>query len=105
MLISRSILFLQVLSSVYNIDLSPHRSKLLSPQDIEGAFMIIPVKRDLGTYIVQNHPNSASKIRYLSKDIPDPWHQPVEVFRVCANNIDGMLNDVIQALLLSKQHK
>jgi hypothetical protein len=96
---------LQVLRDIYKLDATPHRSKLLKKEDIDQAFMIIPVKRDLGTHIVGSYPEASGKIRFLSKDIPDPWHQPVHVFEDCASNIDRMLDELVQALVYSKNHK
>ncbi len=83
---------------MYNLDLTSHRSKLLSQEDVDRAFIIIPVKRDLGEYISHEFLNSSSKIRYLVRDVPDPWHQPVHVFSVCAHNLDIMLDEQIRTL-------
>ncbi len=89
----------------YQLDLSQHRSKLLSKKDIEDAYIIVPVKMSLAQVVAQEYTDSISKIRLLSNDIPDPWHQPVSVFRACANQIDLMLDQFINALLFSKEYK
>jgi protein-tyrosine-phosphatase len=83
----------------YNVDMTCHRSKLLSQSDVDSAAYIIPVKRDLGRYISNDFSNAKDKIVNFSKDIPDPWHQPVEVFRHCAANIDKMLDEIINKIV------
>ncbi len=87
----------------YQLDLSQHRSKLLTTKDIENAYIIVPVKTSLAQVVAQAYPDSISKIRLLANDIPDPWHQPVSVFRACANQIDLMLEHLIKALLCNKE--
>jgi protein-tyrosine-phosphatase len=71
----------------------------LTQQDVESAFLIVPVKKSLAFSMTTFFPNAATKIGLLPNDVPDPWHQSVAVFADCANNIDRMLDDLIQALL------
>ena len=79
----------------YGIDMTAHRSKMLSPSDVADAFIIVPVTRSLGSYIAQ-FPGASGKILYLSQDISDPWRAPVAVFRVCAKLILSLLPEVIE---------
>ena len=90
---------IQVLQSDYGIDMSVHRSKLLTQQDLDEADLIIPVKRDLGAYIMDSFAVNREKIRFLRNDIPDPWHQPVAAYRQCATSIDSMLNEVVDTII------
>jgi len=79
----------------YGIDMSQHRSKLLSKEDVEKAFMIVPVKRDLGGYISHLHHGSELKVTYFAEDISDPWQMPVDVFRACAEKICILLDELL----------
>ena len=86
---------IEVMSHDYQIDMTTHRSTLLSQEDVDNAFLIVPVKRDLGRAIQNAFQNSSSKIQFFVNDIPDPWRQPVSVFRQCAKNIEAMLPEVV----------
>ena len=86
----------QVLREDYGLDMTAHRSQLLSAQDIADADLIVPVKRDLGARIVAEFPEAKGKMFYLSQDISDPWHDPVSVFRSCAQLIYSLLDEVIE---------
>ena len=79
--------------------MSGHRSNLLTQDDVDKADMIIPVKRDLGAYISRTFSGSLAKLIYLKKDIQDPWHQPIEVYRGCAHDINNMLDDIVATLM------
>eukprot|EP01038_Epipyxis_sp_PR26KG_P014734 gene14734-19803_t len=91
----------EVLREDYNLDLTSHRSKLLCEQDVNESLMIIPVKRELGRYISQLYPQSSIKLHFLSQDIQDPWHQPIDVYRKCAKQIDNLQQQEILPLLLN----
>jgi protein-tyrosine-phosphatase len=91
----------QVMMEDYNINMIEHRSKLLSEVDINEAFMLIPVKRDLGRIIIGAYPSAADKLFNLSADIQDPWKQPISVYRTRAAEISPLLMEVYQALTKS----
>eukprot|EP00598_Pedospumella_elongata_P006336 CAMPEP_0184983174 /NCGR_PEP_ID=MMETSP1098-20130426/12497_1 /TAXON_ID=89044 /ORGANISM="Spumella elongata, Strain CCAP 955/1" /LENGTH=90 /DNA_ID=CAMNT_0027506979 /DNA_START=1 /DNA_END=270 /DNA_ORIENTATION=- len=79
----------------YGINTSCHQSKLLSAVDVEHAYLIIPVKRELGEYIKMAHPQHASKIKYLTQDVTDPWRQPYAVYAKCATLIETLITAVL----------
>jgi protein-tyrosine-phosphatase len=79
----------------YQIDMTAHRSKLLNKEDVKDAHLIIPVKRDLGELIRYMFPEAERKLFFLQQDIPDPWRQPVGVFRSTALSIDELLDLVV----------
>lgn len=79
----------------YGLDSSGHRSKLLSTEDVSKAYMIVPVRRDLGTAIAGLYPESKEKLTYFSKDIMDPWRQPYPVYQGCARMVDAMVSEVL----------
>ena len=82
----------------YGIDMNSHRSKLLTAEDVNNAFLIIPVRRDLGSMIAHLYPESRTKLQFFRQNVADPWHQPVEVFRKCAEMMDDMLDDIVAIL-------
>jgi len=85
----------EVLVNEYGIDMTPHRSRLLSEQDIRDAVMIVPVKKELGVYIADMFPSlEADKIVYFSKDIEDPWRQPYEVYAQCARSVHLLIEEL-----------
>lgn len=93
----------KVMRRFYGLDLSSHRSKLLTQEDVENAVLIVPVKRDLGEHIRYLFPASESKLHFLKQNISDPWHQPVEVFKKCAEMMDGLLDDVFTFLKANRK--
>lgn len=86
----------------YGIDMSEHRSSLLSMEDVEDAFKVIPIENSIGEYILHHFPGSKEKLKFLSQDIPDPWHAPIEVFRERAKQIDRLLEDIVMDLMIFK---
>ena len=85
----------KVLLEDYNLNMESHRSKLLTIQDVDEAFLIIPVKRDLGEYILQSYPVcTREKIKYFNQDISDPWRSSESVFRACAKNMFEQLKEI-----------
>lgn len=72
-----------------------HRSQLLSAEDVSQAFLVIPVKRELGEYIKQLYPTAGTKLKVLSMDVMDPWRQPYPVYQHCARTVDGLLSEVL----------
>lgn len=79
----------------YGINTSDHRSRLLSSEDVEQAYLVIPVKRELGEYIKFAHPKHASKVKYLNQDVTDPWRQPYAVYAKCAQLIETLLTNLL----------
>jgi protein-tyrosine-phosphatase len=82
----------------YQMDMASHQSKLLNKEDVKEAHLIIPVKKDLGELIRYMFPESEKKLFYLQQDIPDPWRQPVSVFRSTAQSIDELLDPIVDKL-------
>lgn len=79
-----------------------HRSKLLTVEDVAQAFLIIPVKRDLGTFIKSQFPQFSSKVAFLDEDVADPWRQPYPVYAACARQVDRLLSSVLTKLTSSE---
>jgi len=83
----------------YGIDTSHHKSKLLTKTEVLEADIIIPVKKSLGSYIANIHPESVQKLHNFSTDIEDPWRQPYNVYQHCARQIDQLVAEVLDGLV------
>ncbi len=86
----------QVLNQDYGLDLTSHRSRILSEEDVQNSLLIVPVKKELGRSIKAMFPGSTSKLRYFREDVNDPWHQPVAVYRNTAAQISALLNEFVE---------
>ncbi len=84
--------------------MSEHRSALITANDVEEAFCIIPVTKSLGRELTQVFPAHANKILYLGEDIRDPWHASVQVYKNCADGTNEML-DVLLRTIISLDEK
>ena len=93
----------QVLLKEYGVNMEAHRSKLLSADDAAEAFLIIPVKRDLGIFIKSQFPQFSSKVAFLDEDVADPWRQPYPVYAACARQVDGLLASVLSKITSSER--
>lgn len=87
-----------VMRDRYNIDMTSHRSTLLSGNDLHNLYAIVPVMRNLAPYIKQTLRLDESNFMFLDHDIPDPWRQSLDVFVACAADIDSMLDSLIDRL-------
>ena len=84
----------------YNLNMESHRSTLLTSQDVDDAFLIIPVKKDLGEFILQSYPScSKDKIMNFNQDISDPWKGSEAVFRACAQFIYQQLQQMLPSII------
>ena len=89
-------LSVQVLKNEYGISMENHRSRLLSSEDVDRANLIIPVKKELGNLIQQLYPSAANKLKFFARDVPDPWHQPYEVYAHCARMVDALVQQTFE---------
>ncbi|KAJ1422862.1 phosphotyrosine protein phosphatase I superfamily [Ochromonadaceae sp. CCMP2298] len=92
----------EVMQKEYGIDTSAHRSRLLSAQDVQRAWMIVPVKRDLGAHLADAFPSAIPKIRPLQADVADPWRQPYEVYAQCAGRVVLLLQELLRDLEVAR---
>lgn len=92
----------EVMREDFGIDMTAHRSRLLTQEDVDNAFAIVPVKRSLDYDIQVMFSGAGGKLQHMSADIPDPWHQPVPVFRACASNISSMLGPFLEGIAKSE---
>ena len=69
------------------MDLTSHRSTLLTPDAIREAHKILCVSQLHVQWIVRMVPEAASKTSTLGADIPDPWHQEQAAYDLVAETM------------------
>ncbi len=87
-----------------NIDLSSHRSKLLTKELVQEADLILTMTKNHKMQIIHGIPASKNKVYTLKEyaygpskdiDISDPYGQEIEIYRACAEEIEEALKKVI----------
>lgn len=86
---------INVLLKDYSLDMSSHRSALLTAEDVNDASHIIGVSKSHVQWILKQFPEASRKTKALPVDIPDPWHQREEVYRACAKVMQPLVYDVM----------
>ena len=89
-----------ILRDDYGIDNSQHVSKLITEEDVMAASYIIGVTVSHAQVIKQAFPAAASKVFVLSKNVADPWHSSLDVYRACATSMKPLVYEALTALLL-----
>lgn len=87
------------------LDLSLHESQPLSERIVRFADVIITMTRSHRDVILQHFPEAAPRVHLLSRggaDVADPIGGPIELYRRCAEEIDGYIADWIEHLPLGK---
>jgi len=88
----------ETMKNDFNIDISNHRSKLLDDNDVNQAYKIIGVTQGHYNEIVKRYPNQINKVTKLQKDIPDPWHQSIEIYKKTAIIMNEQINDIMNKI-------
>jgi protein-tyrosine-phosphatase len=88
-----------VLAKDFSLDLSPHRSSLLSSDEVNDAYLIIGVTQSHKSQIINNFPNSLGKVHCFNANVPDPWHATIEVYRACAHMMRPLVNVILTQLI------
>ena len=83
-----------IMLSEYNIDISSHRSVLITSKDVDCADVIIGVSASHSSYIIQKFPQASKKCIAMPRDIPDPWHGPYELYYACITTMHSMMDDL-----------
>ena len=86
---------IHILAEEYSLDLNDHRSALLTAEDVEAATLIVGVTRNHVATVESRFPSSKGKIFSLSKDVPDPWHQSIDVYRQCAMAMKPLVYEIL----------
>ena len=91
----------------FNLDLSSHRSRLLTEASCIQADLIIVMEYSHTRFITEHWDDCSEKIRPLSdfdrkerkgRDIPDPYGFSIDYYRVVYRQIDEALNTLVQWL-------
>lgn len=81
------------------IDISDHRGHDLTPEDVEEAALILTMERGQAEAISLEFPQHAHKVHLLSEmagrhyDIHDPYGGPLDEYRQCAAEIEGLIEE------------
>ncbi len=90
----------QVMNTDYGIDINRHRSRLLRRDEVRAARAIFGVTRSHVRAISTMFPEESNgKLKPLSRDVSDPWHQPVHVYRQCAAQLEPLVEEALESLL------
>lgn len=90
---------IEVMLEDYGIDISNHRSRLLSSEDVHEASIIIGVSRSHKNHIISNYPQFEHKVTCLNDDVPDPWHSPKHVYRQCMHMMAPLVYSKLNELI------
>jgi protein-tyrosine-phosphatase len=80
------------------IDLSQHRSRIITVDIIDEADLILTMERNHTEALVTEFPQKENQIFMLaemvdqSNDIADPMQQPIEAFVKTADELDGIID-------------
>jgi len=97
---------IEVMKNEFNIDLKPHRAKVMDGSDIEKADLIFTMTRHHRNMIIDIYPEASDKVYVLKEfagltedlDVIDPFGQDYDVYKSCANDIEGLLLKVLERL-------
>jgi protein-tyrosine phosphatase len=79
----------------FGLDLGNHESSNVSSRLMERADIILTMTEGHRRALIERWPKAAGKIKVLSADgddISDPFGGPVEVYRICAQQLDRCLD-------------
>lgn len=86
---------IEVLAQYYSLNTEEHRSCLLTSSDVESAIAIVGVSRSHVQTIRHLFPEAARKTFALSRDIPDPWHEELDVYHQCARLMKPLVEEAM----------
>lgn len=88
-----------LMKDIYDIDISRHRSTLLTEDDVLKATYVIGVSKAHTAAISRLFSGCEAKLLALNRDIPDPWHADRRVYEQCAAAIQSCVSDTLATLL------
>ncbi|HEX3028683.1 MAG TPA: low molecular weight protein arginine phosphatase [Clostridia bacterium] len=101
----------KVLATLWNIDISLHKAKMLNSTDVDLSDLILTATRSHRDALKQMYPNSSKHIftlkEYINPDIPkndksldisDPYGLPYDRYEACAREIYDCINLLINKL-------
>lgn len=87
------------------IDITDHIAHTINAEDVAASDLILVMSRDQGQMIRQTWPQYAWKIHLLSEmagkrqDVHDPYGDPIEEYRTCADTIAHYLDRGLERIL------
>jgi len=88
-----------VLREEFGLDITEHRSKMLSADDICSAIALVGVTIGHADAILRGYPAAREKILNLERNVSDPWHQSIGVYSACANDLLPLVNQALEHIL------
>jgi len=103
---------IQALKSNWGIDISSHRARSLTKNDVETSDIILTMTRNHKNMIVSAFPHAASKVftlkeyvadidrdgRESSYDVVDPYGAPISIYMKCAEELKYLIDLLIEKL-------
>lgn len=89
------------------LDISHHRAHNLTGYDVETTDLILTMTREFAIGIKQEWPRHAHKVYLLSEmagenhDIEDPYTAPLDEYRVCADELERLIEKGYDRILSS----
>ena len=85
------------LDELYSIDLSSHRSKLVSRELLDNADVIFAMSENHALPI-RALPQYKDKLKVANPAISDPYMQSIEVYKACAAEIYSQINALLKEI-------
>ncbi|AIS51357.1 sugar-phosphate isomerase, RpiB/LacA/LacB family [Thermoanaerobacter kivui] len=95
---------IKVLKEDYNIDISNHKSKSLTRQDVEQADLILTMSNSHKRSILMQYPEYSHKVFTIKEfvgldgEVEDPYGMPIDVYKKTAEELNGLISKVIQKI-------
>ncbi len=107
---------IEVMKSIWGIDVSSHRATTLKKADIDESNLILTMTRAHKRFLASMYPEAKDKIFTLKEfaldiddsdfsgeynfglDITDPYGKPVQVYKKCAEEIKYIIDKLLEKL-------
>jgi len=101
---------IDVLNTIWNLDLRAHRSKRISLKDIQDSWLILTMTRDHKRNLLSIFTDIDSKVFTLKEfventnednytlDISDPYGRNLTSYKLCAEDIHNAIDKLVQKL-------
>lgn len=84
------------------MDISSHRSALLTQLDIDNSVAIVGITARHTQIISTLYPSSNPKLHRFPIDIPDPWHQHKGAYRECMEAMRTAMSTVLEDITTAR---
>lgn len=80
------------------VDISFEYSKPVTGEALSWADLVVALQGNHAAHLIEEFPNTASKVRVLEADVPDPYRQPVSVYRATRDSLQHFLEPLVDTL-------